>query len=298
MSIPSKLIGNIAPNFNITSVIKDKFKNVSLEDYKGKYLVILFYPLDFTFVCPTELIAFNDSLSQFHDINCEVVTVSTDSKYSHLKWNKTSRSEGGLGGIEIPMIADFEKKMGKDYGVLLTEGPDAGVCLRGLFIIDDKSIIRQMSVNDLPVGRSVDETIRLVQAFQFHDKHGDVCPANWKPGSETMKDDPIKSLSYFKKVNDDVSSEFTNIKTEKDLILEGKSLVLFSAQWCNNCKLVKKNITKNNNINYYLIDVDETPNIGDELDINSLPTMLIYENDIIKKRLVGKEAIEFDYASV
>ena len=307
MSIPSIVIGNQAPAFNKTAVINDKFNDISLEDYKNKYLVILFYPMDFTFVCPTELIAFNDSISQFREINTEVIVVSTDSKYSHLKWNQISRKDGGLGGISLPMVADFDKSMAQDYGVLLTDGEDAGACLRGLFIIDDKGIVRQMSVNDLPVGRSVDETIRLIQAFQFNAKHGEVCPANWKPGKETMKDDPIESLKYFNKVNEpnnELSNKslFKEIKSKDDLVLDGKSMVLVGATWCHNCKILKNNINNlkdnNQNINYYQVDIEDAPEINEDLDVSNLPTLFIYSNDKIDKTLVGNEALNYNYASI
>ena len=193
----ANLIGKKAPDFNLEAVIDNSFKIVQLNDYCGKYLVVLFYPLDFTFVCPTELVSFNDSLDKFKKLNCEVVAVSTDSKYSHLKWNQMDRKKGGLGNLTMPLLADYSKKMAQDYGVLFEDGPDEGVALRGLFIIDDKGILRQVTANDLPVGRSVDETLRLVEAFQFTDKHGEVCPANWKKGSKTMKDNPIDSQEYF-----------------------------------------------------------------------------------------------------
>jgi alkyl hydroperoxide reductase subunit AhpC len=161
--------------------------------------VLLWYPLDFTFVCPTEILAFNDSLSQFKDLNTEVLALSTDSEFSHLAWINTPRKEGGLGkDLKLPLLADKTNKIARDYGVLIEE---EGIALRGLHIIDPKGIIRQITVNDLPVGRSVDEVLRLISAFQFTDKHGEVCPANWKVGGETMKADPVKSKEYFAKVN-------------------------------------------------------------------------------------------------
>ena len=142
--------------------------------------------------------AFNDRLADFEKINCGIAAVSVDSQYTHLAWTKTPRTEGGLGPTKLPLIADVSKSMAADYGVLIE---DAGVALRGLFIIDPKGVLRQITVNDLPVGRSVDETLRLVQAFQFVDEHGEVCPANWHKGSKTMKADPKGSLEYFGSVN-------------------------------------------------------------------------------------------------
>jgi alkyl hydroperoxide reductase subunit AhpC len=191
-------IAGPAPNFSGTAVVNGEFKEISLSDYKGKYLVIFFYPLDFTFVCPTEIIAFSDRAEEFRSINTEVVACSCDSQFSHLAWINTPRKQGGLGNMNIPLLADKTCDIARRYGVLKE---DAGIPFRGLFIIDDKGTLRQVTVNDLPVGRSVDETLRLVQAFQYTDKHGEVCPAGWKPGADTMKPDPKGSKSYFQKVN-------------------------------------------------------------------------------------------------
>ncbi|KAG9275519.1 thioredoxin-dependent peroxide reductase, mitochondrial [Astyanax mexicanus] len=187
-----------APHFKGTAVHNGEFKDISLDDYKGKYLVLFFYPLDFTFVCPTEIISFSDKASEFHDINCAVVGVSVDSHFTHLAWTNTPRKSGGLGKINIPLLADLNKQVSRDYGVLL-EGP--GIALRGLFIIDPNGVIKHMSVNDLPVGRSVEETLRLVKAFQFVESHGEVCPASWTPKSPTIKPTPQGSKEYFEKVN-------------------------------------------------------------------------------------------------
>uniref|UniRef100_A0A8I3WSN0 thioredoxin-dependent peroxiredoxin n=1 Tax=Callithrix jacchus TaxID=9483 RepID=A0A8I3WSN0_CALJA len=151
-----------------------------------------------TFVCPTEIIAFGDRLEEFRAINTEVVACSVDSQFTHLAWINTPRRQGGLGPIRIPLLSDLTHQISKDYGVYLE---DSGHTLRGLFIIDDKGILRQITLNDLPVGRSVDETLRLVQAFQYTDKHGEVCPAGWKPGSETIIPDPAGKLKYFDKLN-------------------------------------------------------------------------------------------------
>eukprot|EP00798_Chlamydomonas_sp_ICE-L_P010656 gene10656-12336_t len=187
-------VGKPAPTFKGTAVVDGQFKQISSEDYKGKYLVVFFYPLDFTFVCPTEITAFSDRLDEFKKINAEVVGVSVDSEFSHLAWINTPRNKGGLGGCSYPLLADITKKVSEDYGVLV-EG--AGIAFRGLFIISPTGILRQITVNDLPVGRSVDETLRLVQAFQFTDEHGEVCPAGWNPGAKTMKADPTGSKEYF-----------------------------------------------------------------------------------------------------
>ncbi|CAK6436054.1 unnamed protein product [Pipistrellus nathusii] len=187
-----------APYFKGTAVVQGEFKELSLDDFKGKYLVLFFYPLDFTFVCPTEIIAFSDKANEFHDVNCEVVAVSVDSHFTHLAWINTPRKNGGLGHMNIPLLSDLTKQIARDYGVLL-EGP--GLALRGLFIIDPNGVIKHLSVNDLPVGRSVEETLRLVKAFQFVEVHGEVCPANWTPDSPTIKPHPTASKEYFEKVN-------------------------------------------------------------------------------------------------
>ncbi|KAH0623703.1 hypothetical protein JD844_006770 [Phrynosoma platyrhinos] len=187
-----------APYFKGTAVVDGDFKELSLDDFKGKYLVLFFYPLDFTFVCPTEIIAFSDKANEFHDVNCEVVGVSVDSHFCHLAWINTPRKNGGLGHMNIPLLSDITKQISRDYGVLL-EAP--GLALRGLFVIDPNGIIKHLSINDLPVGRSVEETLRLVKAFQFVETHGEVCPANWTPDSPTIKPNPEGSKEYFTKVN-------------------------------------------------------------------------------------------------
>uniref|UniRef100_A0A803VSI9 Thioredoxin-dependent peroxide reductase, mitochondrial n=1 Tax=Ficedula albicollis TaxID=59894 RepID=A0A803VSI9_FICAL len=187
-----------APAFKGTAVVNGEFKELSLDDFKGRYLVLFFYPLDFTFVCPTEIVAFSNKANEFRDVNCDVVAVSVDSHFTHLAWINTPRKSGGLGKMNIPVLSDLTKKISRDYGVLL-EGP--GIALRGLFIIDPNGIIKHLSINDLPVGRSVDETLRLVKAFQFVETHGEVCPANWTPNSPTIKPSPEGSKEYFEKVN-------------------------------------------------------------------------------------------------
>lgn len=188
-----------APQFSAKAVVNGDIaaKDIKLSDYTnaGKWVVLFFYPLDFTFVCPTEIIAFSESAPKFAELNTQLLGVSVDSVYSHLAWVKAARAKGGLGGCNFPLIADLDKKIGSDYGVLL---PD-GIALRGLFLIDPNGTIRHSTVNDLPVGRNVDEILRLIQAFQFVEKHGEVCPANWRQGEATMKPDPEKSLEYFEK---------------------------------------------------------------------------------------------------
>lgn len=189
-----------APYWSATAVDTErKFVKISSQEYKGKYLVLLFYPFDFTYVCPTELIAFSDAMDQFREINAEVIGISTDSHFTHLAWIKTPRSQGGVGKLNFPLIADISKKISKSYGVLVEDETDElfGAALRGLFVVDDKGTLRSYTINDAHVGRSVDETLRLVKAFQYADKHGEVCPANWKPGEGTIKPDQDKKQEYF-----------------------------------------------------------------------------------------------------
>lgn len=162
----------------------------------GKYLVLFFYPLDFTFVCPTEILAFNDKLSEFEKAGANVVGVSVDSHYTHLAWKNTPRNKGGLGQIDFPLLADLDRKSSQAYEVLL----DGGVAARGVFIIDEAGILQSMTINNLGVGRNVEEIIRVIKGFQFVAKHGEVCPANWTPGDDTMKPDPKGSQEYFSKV--------------------------------------------------------------------------------------------------
>mmetsp|Transcript_27105 Transcript_27105/g.68769 ORF Transcript_27105/g.68769 Transcript_27105/m.68769 type:complete len:204 (-) Transcript_27105:256-867(-) len=189
-----------APDFSGPAVVDGQIKDIKLSDFKGKYCVLFFYPLDWTFVCPTEIVAFSDAMDKFKAADCAVIGCSVDSEFSHLRWVQCDKKQGGIAGCNYPLLSDKTHQIAKDYGVFIEDGPDAGVSLRGAFIIDPKGILRQMTINDLPVGRNPEEVLRLVQAFQFTDKHGEVCPASWKPGSKTMKDDPVKSLDYFKNI--------------------------------------------------------------------------------------------------
>ncbi len=186
-----------APDFTATAVVEDNsFKQISLSDFKGKKVVLFFYPLDFTFVCPTEIIAFSEQIEEFKKRGVQVLGASIDSQFSHLAWKKTPRAEGGLGEIQYPLIADTTKDISRKYGVLLE---NAGIALRGLFLIDEEGVLRHQVVNDLPLGRSVEEAIRVVDALDFFQKNGEVCPANWKPGSDTIKPNPKDSKEYFSK---------------------------------------------------------------------------------------------------
>jgi len=192
------LVQQSAPGFSAQAVMPDgSFKEVSLEDYRGQYVMLFFYPLDFTFVCPTEIIAFSDAVAEFQKRNVQLLSCSIDSHFTHLAWRNTSRIEGGLGDIQYPMLADLNKKIAEDYGVLLA----GGIALRGLFLIDKEGVVRHQLVNDLPLGRSVDEALRLVDALQFFEENGEVCPANWKKGDLTIKPSPADSREYFEKAN-------------------------------------------------------------------------------------------------
>ncbi len=192
------LVTRQAPDFSAQAVVKDQITKVNLGQYRGQYVILYFYPLDFTFVCPTEIIAFQEHLEEFTKRNAVVLGCSVDSVFSHLAWNNLPRKEGGLGGVTYPLIADLNKEIARKYGVLL-EGP--GIALRGLFLIDKAGVVRHSVVNDLPLGRSIPEALRVLEALQFVETHGEVCPANWKPGEATMKADPKGSKEYFSKVN-------------------------------------------------------------------------------------------------
>nr|YP_009315770.1 2-Cys peroxiredoxin [Trichogloeopsis pedicellata]SCW24428.1 2-Cys peroxiredoxin [Trichogloeopsis pedicellata] len=187
-------VGKPAPNFSATAVYDQEFIPVQLAEYLGKYIILFFYPLDFTFVCPTEIIAFSDQYERFRSINTEILGVSVDSEYSHLAWIQTDRTSGGLGDLNYPLVSDIKKTISRSYNVLNSDG----VAMRGLFIIDKEGIVQHSVVNNLAFGRSVDETYRTLQAIQYVQSHPDeVCPADWQPGEKTMISDPTKSKEYF-----------------------------------------------------------------------------------------------------
>lgn len=191
---PRSLVQKPAPPWKADALIGEEFKTLSSADFKGKWTCLFFYPLDFTFVCPTEITAFNDAAKRFKELNCEVIGCSVDSKFSHLAWTKTARKEGGLGKLEIPLLADIQKTIGRDYGVLIEE---AGITLRGLFLINPEGKVQYQLVHDLGIGRNVDEVVRVLSALQEVAKTGEVCPANWTPGKKTMKPDPVRSKEFF-----------------------------------------------------------------------------------------------------
>jgi len=192
----SVLVGKEAPDFKVKAVVNGEVKeDFTLSQFKGdKYVVLFFYPLDFTFVCPTEMHAFQDKLQQFEDKNTQVIAVSTDSWFSHVAWLETPKSRGGIQGVTYPIVSDFKKEISKDYDVLIE---DMGAALRGAFIIDKQGVVQAQVVNNLDLGRNVDEILRLVDALQFTEEHGEVCPANWNKGDKSMKADQAGLKEYF-----------------------------------------------------------------------------------------------------
>ncbi len=191
-------VGQPAPDFSATAVIDQEFKTIKLSDYRGQYVVIFFYPLDFTFVCPTEVTAFSDRFSEFKEVGTQVLGISVDSEFSHLAWIQTDRKSGGVGDLNYPLVSDIKKEISTAYNVL---DPDAGVALRGLFIIDKDGIIQHSTINNLSFGRNVDEVLRTLKAVQYVQANPDeVCPQGWQPGDKTMVPDPVKSKVYFSAV--------------------------------------------------------------------------------------------------
>ena len=191
----SVLTGKPAPDFKSTAVYGQDFKEIQLSNFKGKYVLLFFYPLDFTFVCPTEIHAFQNKLSEFKERNVEVLGCSVDSQFSHLAWLQTPKAKGGIEGVQYGLVADVGGHIARQYDVL-SEGQ---VAFRGLFLIDKEGIVRHQVVNDLPLGRSVDEAIRMVDALQHHEKHGEVCPANWNRGEEAIEATSASVGSYLAK---------------------------------------------------------------------------------------------------
>jgi len=192
------LVGKKAPDFKAPAVMGNGEINETfqLSDHlKGKYGLVFFYPLDFTFVCPSEIIAFDNRMAAFQERNVEVVAISIDSHFTHHAWREKAVGEGGIGPVKFPMVADIKHDICQAYGV---EHPEAGVALRGAFLIDKDGVVRSQVVNDLPLGRNVDEFIRLIDALQFHEEHGEVCPANWQKGAEGMSATPAGVANYLR----------------------------------------------------------------------------------------------------
>ena len=205
------LVTKNAPEFKTMAVMPDNSINeVSLSDYKGKKVVLFFYPLDFTFVCPTELLAFNKRLSEFESRDVQVLGCSVDSRWTHLAWKNTDINNGGIGNIQYPLLQDLDKSIARNYDVLIgssqayIEAEDfegltsigGGVALRGSFLIDEEGVIRHAVINDLPLGRNIDEMLRMIDALSHHQKHGEVCPAGWKEGENAMAESPEGVASY------------------------------------------------------------------------------------------------------
>jgi len=196
----SVLVAKEAPDFTATAVMPDNSFNekFSLSGLRGKYVVLFFYPLDFTFVCPTELLAFDHRLKEFEKRNVQVIGCSVDSHFSHLAWKNTPVDQGGIGNVQYPLVADLTKDIARDYDVLL---PD-GIALRGSFLIDRDGVVRHQVVNDLPLGRNIDEMLRMVEALQYTEEHGEVCPAGWQEGAPAMDPSPEGVASYLAKAAD------------------------------------------------------------------------------------------------
>ncbi len=191
------LVGKQAPDFKADAVVNGSefVENFTLSQFRGKkHVVLFFYPLDFTFVCPTEMHAFQAKLAEFEARNTQVIAVSVDSKFSHFAWLTTPVSKGGIQGVKYPMVADITKSIAKDYDVLTGDA----VAFRGLFLIDKEGVVQHQVVNNLPLGRNIDEALRMVDALQFFEKNGEVCPANWKKGDKAMKADQKGLEEYFK----------------------------------------------------------------------------------------------------
>jgi len=190
----SSLVQQSAPSFKATAILGDNTikEGFSLEEYRGKYVLLFFYPLDFTFVCPSEILAFDHRLEEFRERSCEVIGVSVDSHYTHLAWKNTPVEKGGIGPIRYPLVADLDKRIAREFGVLA----NGSVALRGTFLIDREGVVRHQVVNDLGLGRNVDEALRMVDALRFHEEHGEVCPAGWKKGKAAMKATPSGVAAY------------------------------------------------------------------------------------------------------
>lgn len=188
------LVGKLAPEFKAKAVIKNHVTDFSLAQLKGKYVIFFFYPLDFTFVCPTELHAFQENIEAFEKRNAQVVACSIDSTFSHLAWLNTPKSKGGIAGVEYPLISDINKNIAKDFDVLNVQ---EGIAYRGLFLIDREGYVRHQIVNDLPLGRSIEEVLRTLDAQIYIEQHGEVCPANWQVGKKSMRPTKEGVEQYF-----------------------------------------------------------------------------------------------------
>lgn len=293
---PRAFVGEPAPEFVAPAVVDGEIRSIKLSDYRGKYVVLFFYPKDFTFVCPTEIIAFSDRAKEFEALNCQLIAASTDTEECHLAWVKTPRSKGGLGYMQIPLLADTTKEISARYGVLLER---AGIALRGLFVINPQGVVQQVTVNDLPIGRSVDETLRLLQAIQFHAEHGEVCPADWKPGERTIVADPDRSMEYFSQVAEHSSDggEYAGVasvssRAEYDAAISGDrpAVVDYMAPWCGKCRmiapLVSELAAKHPDLAFVKVDTTLEPLAGlaEEVGVKALPAFKFFRG--------GKEVVD------
>ncbi len=194
------LVGQEGPGFEAIAVIDQDFQSLRLADYRGRYVILFFYPLDFTFVCPTEVAAFSDRYDEFQALETEILGISVDSQYSHLAWIQTERKLGGVGDIRYPLVSDLTKAITAAYGVLNAQ---EGVALRGLFILDPEGVVQHATVNNLAFGRSVDDTLRSLKAIQHVQRYrNQVCPVDWQPGAATLTEEPGQVQAYFERAND------------------------------------------------------------------------------------------------
>ena len=187
-------VSEAAPTFSADAYDNGNFKQISLADFKGKKVVLFFYPLDFTFVCPTEILAFADASEEFKKRNTAVLGCSVDSKFTHHAWAQVPREEGGIKGVNFPILSDLNKTIARDYGILL----QGGVALRGLFIINKDGVLKHATINHLDLGRNINEVLRLLDAIDFSEEHGEVCPANWQQGQKAMKPNAESLKQYMK----------------------------------------------------------------------------------------------------
>lgn len=291
-------VGQKAPDFTAPAIIDGDISQVKLSDYygNGKWTILFWYPKDFTFVCPTEIIAFSDRAEDFQKVNTNLIAASTDTEESHLAWIKLPRKKGGLGHMKIPIVADTTKEIASKYGVLLK---DAGIALRGQFIIDPEGTIQQIVVNNLGIGRSVDEALRVVQAAQFVAEHGEVCPADWQPGSKSMKADADGSLEYFSSLEEaggeevDFGKRLRTLKSSQeyeDFVSSGTAVVDFIAPWCGKCRQIAPHIEQlqdeHSNVKFAKVDTTDSAmqQLCQDLGIKALPAFKFFKD--------GKEAVD------
>lgn len=289
-------VGKPAPKFRAMAVVDSEFKEISLDDYKGKYVVLFFYPKDFTYVCPSEIISFSDRAKEFEELGAQLIAASTDTEEVHLAWIKTPRRKGGLGHMQIPILADTTKEIAAKYGCLV---PQAGIALRGLYIINPQGVLEQIIVNNMPIGRSVDEAKRLLQAIQFVAEHGEVCPANWTPGAKTMTADPDKSMEYFSTMAEETGDDemaasipaVTSAQHFEELISSNdKVLFDFYAPWCGKCRMIAPTVEhiaqSHPGLKVFKVDTDTDALAGlkTQLGVKALPTFRFYKG--------GKEVLD------